>query len=220
MAAVIVQQTTKKVGANLSGDIVLTSSPTVGNLLVLCGWGRGDWPSLPAGFTEPANGRTTGVPRVLTAYRVVQSGDGVTWATGAAGSRVYSLVEWSGIVAPDDVITTVLQAGEYSTAAGGVIANPAGDGHVIGAFGTETDVDGRQTAVSSPTTLIHQDWAESNLSGPYGSCGYGTGQVVATALNNQYQTIGYVAAHYPEIGGGGGGPSSGGIRSHIVGVVG
>ena len=199
--AAIVQQTTKKVGGSLPGDIVLGAAPTTGNLLVLFGWCRGGFATLPAGFTEPTNGRTTGTPRIVMAYRVVQSGDSATWPTALAGARVYSLVEWSGIGAPDAVITAVFAENTFSTAAGGIVANPTGSGHTITCFGAETDVNGRQITFDVPT-LIHQDWTDNSFSGPYGSVGYALGTTTATALNATATRVGYVSAHF----GGGGAP--------------
>jgi hypothetical protein len=197
MPASLVQDVRVVIPSTSAGDIVQSSAPTAGNLLVLIASARGGAPLVPAGFTSYLTvgpiGTNTGYG--LLAYRVVQGGDDATWPTLVDDARSYILMEWSGITAPATGLATIAGAGTYSTAADAIVADPGGN-LAIGAFLHGTDIAGRETHVTGGT-LVDEGATELSGDGPYLSVGYSnTGEVSGTAGNAAFHDVGIIAAGF------------------------
>jgi hypothetical protein len=192
-------------GANTAAStITLPGAPTSPNLLVLLWSSRGAADAtIPAGFTSLDILTTLAGGRLGIAYRRVIAGDPAAWNTAAGPSRRYELSEWAGLADPASSAKGVYLANTYPTTPGGVTAPLAGDGKRIGQFGATTDIAGRETHVQDPpTTLLSEGPTEAAGNGPYQSVGWrDSSPLTATALNNQFQDVGYIVGLFAEAAG-------------------
>lgn len=192
--------------------VTLGAAPTAGNLLTVWLWGRATAAGLmqsiaPAGFTEDHyidDATTTGGGggfHLWVGHKVAGAGESASVVTGnpapATVGMAMIVAEWSGLDAPDVFATGKLVAGSYSADHS---IGSGSSGQTIGIYQTATDIGGRETVISAPSTLVQQTAAEATGNGAYGSVGWADpgDPLTAHSGNTAFHDVYYVIGSYAE----------------------
>lgn len=188
----------------------LGAAPTEGNLLTVWLWGRGTSAGAiqaiaPAGFTEDHyidDSTTTGGGggfHLWVGHKIAGASEPASVTSGVPGAATglcMIVAEWADLGTPDSMTFQKLTAGGYpadhSWTSGGT-------GQTIGIVQTATDIGGRETTISAPSSLVQQGPAELTGNGAYGSVGWADpgDPLTAHSGNTAFHDVYYVVGSYP-----------------------
>ncbi len=175
----------------------LPAAPTPTKLLMVWLWARGGsiHSIAPTGFTLVDEYDAS--PFFLwVGYRVVQTGDGASVSTNGTfvGGMRMVVAEFDGLDAPDATsknILTPTYSADHSI-------SPTGSGAVAGIFLHNTDIGGRETHISSPSTLVEEGAVDAPGNGPYGSVGWrSVAPLTAHSGNTTFHDLAYIVSNLP-----------------------
>ncbi len=178
--------------------VTLPAAPTPTKLLMVWLWARGGsiHSIAPVGFTLVDEYDAS--PFYLwVGYRIVQTGDGDSVSTNGTfvGGMRMIVAEFDGLDAPDATTKSILTP----TYSADHSISPTGSGAVAGIFLHNTDITGRETHISSPSTLIEEGAVDAPGNGPYGSVGWRSiAPLTAHSGNTTFHDLAYIVSNLPE----------------------
>lgn len=195
-APAVVQSKTNRADSGVL-TVTLDSTPIEGNLLEVWLWSRSSTVHSipPSGFTliDEFNAAPF---YCWHGYKVAGPSESTSISTSGSlvGGMRMVVVELSGVDVASGVAKSVLGAGTYGADHS---ISPTGSGFVDGIFLANTDIPGRETHISSPSTIIEEGAVDAPGNGPYGSVGYrDVAPLTAHSGNTAFQDVAYIVDNH------------------------